>query len=156
MTSSDVLFSFQRNVEIADPNGSSVLLGSISNGDTENPGLAEGAIETPDDTTVVFHLNQPDQTFMKILTSATTSIVDEDTFPIDDKLADNDTENLTGSGSYKLSQYKAGEQAVFEANEAYTGTKTPKSAQVFVQYFTDPAPLKTAVEGGHARNYCGR
>ena len=86
LTSSDVLFSFQRNIEIADPNGSSVLLGSISNGDTDNPGLADGAIETPDDTTVVFHLNQPDQTFMQLLTSATTSIVDEDTFPIDDKL----------------------------------------------------------------------
>jgi peptide/nickel transport system substrate-binding protein len=143
-----VLFSFQRNVEIADPNGSSVLLGSISNGDTDNPALADGAIETPDDTTVVFHLNQPDQTFMQILTSGTSSIVDEDTFPIDDKLADDDIENMVGSGPYKLSQYKAGEQAVFEANETYQGTKTPQSQQVFVQYFSDPAPLKTAVEGG--------
>ncbi len=148
LTSSDVLFSFQRNIEIADPNGSSVLLGSISNGDTDNPALADGAIETPDDTTVVFHLNQPDQTFMKILSSATTSIVNEDTFPIDDKLADDDIANMVGSGPYKLSQYKAGEQAVFEANESYEGSKTPKSAQVFVQYFNDPAPLKTAVETG--------
>jgi peptide/nickel transport system substrate-binding protein len=148
LTSSDVLFSFQRNVEIADPNGSSVLLGSISNGDTDNPALADGTIETPDETTVVFHLNQPDQTFMQILTSATSSIVDEDTFPIDDKLADDDIENMVGSGPYTLSQYKAGEQAVFEANETYAGTKTPQSAQVFVQYFSDPAPLKTAVEGG--------
>jgi peptide/nickel transport system substrate-binding protein len=148
LTSSDVLFSFQRNVEIADPNGSSVLLGSISNGDTDNPALADGAIETPDDTTVVFNLNQPDQTFMFILTSATTSIVNEDTFPIDDKLADDDIENMIGSGPYKLSQYKPGEQAVFEANETYTGTKTPQSSQVFVQYYSDAAPLKTAVEGG--------
>jgi len=30
LTSSDVLFSMQRNIEIADPNGSSVLLGQIS------------------------------------------------------------------------------------------------------------------------------
>jgi len=148
LTSSDVLFSFQRNIEIADPNGSSVLLGSISNGDEDKPALADGAIETPDDTTVVFHLNQPDQTFMFILTSATTSIVDEDTFPIDDKLADDDTANMIGSGPYKLSQYKPGEQAVFEANENYTGSKTPQSSQVFVQYFSDPAPLKTAVENG--------
>ena len=148
LTSSDVVFSFQRNIEIGDPNGSSVLLGSISNGDAENPALADGAIEAPDDTTVVFHLNQPDQTFMFILTSATASIVDEDTFPADDKLADDDTANMIGSGPYKLSQYKAGEQAVFEANETYAGTKTPQSEQVFVQYYTDPAPLKTAVEGG--------
>lgn len=148
LTSSDVLFSFQRNIEIADPNGSSVLLGSISNGDEKNPGLADGAIETPDDSTVVFHLNQPDQTFMQILTSATTSIVDEETFPADDKLADDDTENMIGSGSFVLSQYKAGEQAVFEANQSYTGDKTPQSSQVFVQYFNDAAPLKTAVESG--------
>ena len=148
LTSSDVLFSFQRNIEIADPNGASVLLGSISNGDTDAPALADGAIETPDDTTVVFHLNQPDQTFMQVMTSASNSIVDEDTFPIDDKLADDDIENMVGSGPYKLSQYKAGEQAVFEANETYQGTKTPQTSQVFVQYFSDPAPLKTAVEGG--------
>ncbi len=148
LTSSDVLFSFQRNLEIADPNGSSVLLGSISNGDEDAPGLADGAIETPDDATVVFHLNQADQTFMQILTSATTSIVDEETFPADDKLADDDTANLIGSGPYVLSQYKSGEQAVFEANESYTGTKTPQTGQIFVQYFNDPAPLKTAVESG--------
>lgn len=148
LTSSDVLFSFQRNIEIADPNGSSVLLGSISNGDAKKPALADGAIETPDDTTVVFHLNQPDQTFMQILTSATASIVDEDTFPIDDKVADDDIDNMIGSGPFVLSQYKAGEQAVFEANDSYTGSKTPQSSQVFVQYFSDPAPLKNAVEGG--------
>jgi peptide/nickel transport system substrate-binding protein len=85
---------------------------------------------------------------MQILTSATTSIVNEDTFPSDDKLADDDIENMVGSGPYNLSQYKAGEQAVFEANENYQGTKTPQSSQVFVQYFSDPAPLKTAVENG--------
>jgi len=148
LTSSDVLFSFKRNIEINDPNGSAVLLGSISNGDDKKPTLADGAIETPDDTTVVFHLNQPDQTFMQVLTSATTSIVDEDTFPADDKLADDDTDNMIGSGPFVLSQYKAGEQAVFEANDSYTGDKTPQSSQVFVQYFNDPAPLKTAVESG--------
>ena len=148
LTSSDVVFSFQRNIEIGDPNGSSVLLGSISNGDAEAPALADGAVEAPDDTTVVFHLNQPDQTFMQILTSATASIVDEETFPADDKLADDDIENMVGSGPYMLSQYKATEQAVFEVNPEYTGTKTPQAEQVFVQYFSDAAPLKQAVEGG--------
>ena len=47
LTSSDVLFSMKRNIEIADPNGSSVLLGQLSNGDEKKPTLAEGAIETP-------------------------------------------------------------------------------------------------------------
>ena len=113
LTSSDVLFSLKRNIEIADPNGSSVLLYNISDGAEENPTLAEGAVETPDDLTVVFHLNAADTTFLKLLSTATTSIVDEETFPADSLMAD---DAIIGSGPYKLSQYKPGEQAVFEAN----------------------------------------
>jgi peptide/nickel transport system substrate-binding protein len=145
LTSSDVLFSLKRNIEIADPNGSSVLLYNISNGDEEAPALADGAIETPDDLTVVFHLNAADTTFLKLLSTATTSIVDEETFPADKLLAD---DQIVGSGPYKLSQYKAGEQAVFEANEGYDGPRTPEADTVFVKYFSDPAPLKTAIETG--------
>ncbi|GAB2862612.1 ABC transporter substrate-binding protein [Nocardioides pacificus] len=145
LTSSDVKFSLERNIAIADPNGSSVLLGAISNGDEKSPALAEGAIETPDDTTVVFHLNRPDTTFLKVLTTATASIVDEETFPADKLLGDAE---VIGSGPFKLSQYKAGEQAVLEANAEYDGERTPASSQVFVQYFNDAAPLKQAVESG--------
>ncbi|MGZ4459760.1 MAG: ABC transporter substrate-binding protein [Nocardioidaceae bacterium] len=146
LTSSDVKFSFERNIKIADPNGSSVLLGSIT--DTTNPNkpvLANGAIETPDDTTVVFHLNKPDTTFLKVLTSATSSIVDEQVFPADKLLAD---DKVVGSGPYKLSQYKAGEQAVLEANTNYDGPRKPKTDRIFVQYFSDPAPLKQAISSG--------
>ena len=143
LTSSDVLFSFQRNIEIADPNGSSVLLGSVSNGDEENPTLADGAIETPDDTTVVFHLNQPDLTFLKVLSTATASIVDEESFPADALAAD---DAVIGSGPYMLSQYKDGEQAVLEANPEYDGPRAGAADQVFVQYFADAGALKTAID----------
>ena len=145
LTSSDVLFSFQRNIEIADPNGSSVLLGAISNGDEKSPALADGAIETPDDKTIVFHLNQPDLTFLKVLTTGTASIVDEDTFPADALLGDAD---VVGSGPYTLSQYKPGEQAVLEASPDYDGTRKSQASQVFVKYYSDPAPLRTDVENG--------
>jgi peptide/nickel transport system substrate-binding protein len=146
LTSSDVKFSFERNIAIADPNGSSVLLGSITDAtNPDKPKLADGAIETPDDTTVIFHLNKPDTTFLKVLTSATSSIVDEELFPADKLLAD---DQVVGSGPYKLSQYKAGEQAVLEANDSYDGPRAPKAPQVFVQYFSDPAPLKQAIDSG--------
>jgi peptide/nickel transport system substrate-binding protein len=141
LTSSDVKFSLERNINIADPNGSAVLLGQITDADSGK--LAEGAIETPDDQTVVFNLNQPDTTFLKLLSTATTSIVDEDTFPADKLLGD---DKVIGSGPYKLSQYKPGEQAVLEANENYDGERTPSAPQVFVQYFNDPAPLKQAID----------
>ncbi len=143
LTSSDVKFSLERNIAIADPNGSAVLLGQITDADTGK--LAEGAIETPDDTTVVFHLNAADTTFLKLLSTATTSIVDEETFPADKLLGD---DQVIGSGPYKLSQYKAGEQAVLEANESYQGERTPSAPQIFVTYFGEPAPLKQAIESG--------
>lgn len=145
LTSSDVLFSFKRNIEIADPNGSSVLLGQLSNGDDTSPGLADGAIETPDDTTVVFHLNQPDTTFLKLLSTATTSIVDEETFPADKLLGDSE---VVGSGPYTLAKYTPGEQATLEANADYQGPHEPSSPQIFVQYLSEPSVLKTAVENG--------
>ncbi len=143
LTSSDVLFSFQRNIEIADPNGSSVLLGAIANGDEKKPGLADGAVETPDDLTVVFHLNQPDLTFLKVLSTATASIVDEDSFPADALVSDAD---VIGSGPYMLSQYKPGEQAVLEANPEYDGPRAGKADQVFVKYYAEAGALKTAID----------
>lgn len=146
LTSSDVKFSLERNIAIADPNGSSVLLGSITDASNKDqPKLADGAVETPDDTTVVFNLNKADGTFLKVLTSATASIVDEDTFPADELL---DDDKVVGSGPYKLSQYKAGEQAVLEANESYEGEREPQASRVFVQYFKDSAPLKQAIDSG--------
>ena len=143
LTSSDVKFSFERNIAIADPNGSALLLAQITDPKTKK--LAEGAIETPDDTTVIFHLNAPDTTFLKLLSVATTSIVDEQVFPADKLLEDS---KVVGSGPYKLSQYKPGEQAVLEANDSYDGPRAPKTSQIFVQYFNDPSPLKQAIEAG--------
>ena len=147
-TSSDVKYSFERSITIQDPNGAAIyLLGSIT--DTAEDGtvtLNEGAIETPDDTTVVFHLDQPDTTFQYVLTyPGAGAIVDEETFPADEKLAD---EEIIGSGPYKLSQYKAGDQAVLEVNENYTGENTGQAPQVFVKYYSEPSALKLAAENG--------
>ncbi len=142
LTSSDVKFSFERNINIADPNGSAVLLGQLTDEDGK---VRADAIETPDDTTVTFNLSSPDTTFVQLLSTATTSIVDEETFPADELLADDE---VVGSGPFKLSQYKEGEQVVLEANESYDGELTAQSPQVFVQFFKDPAPLKEAIGSG--------
>jgi peptide/nickel transport system substrate-binding protein len=148
LTSSDVKYSFERAINVQDPNGAAIyLLGSIT--ETDKDGLVtlpEAAIETPDDTTVIFHLNRPDTTFQYVLTyPGAGAIVDEETFPADEKLAD---EEIVGSGPYKLSQYKAGDQAVLEANENYTGDNTGGASQVFVKYYSEPSALKLAIENG--------
>ena len=148
LTSSDVKYSFERSIAIQDANGAAIyLLGSIT--ETADDGtvtLNDGAIETPDDTTVVFHLDHPDTTFQYVLTyPGAAAIVDEDTFPAEEKLAD---EDIIGSGPYKLSQYKAGDQAVLEINEEYTGENKGQADQVFVKYYSEPSALKLAVESG--------
>ena len=148
LTSSDVKYSFERAINIQDPNGAAIyLLGSITDSaDDGTVTLTDGAIETPDDTTVIFHLDHPDTTFQYVLTyPGAAAIVDEDVFPADEKLAD---EEIVGSGPYKLSQYKAGDQATLELNENYTGDNTGGASQVFVKYYSEPSALKLAVENG--------
>jgi len=136
LTSSDVKFSIERNVNIEDPNGASGLLASVD------------SIDTPDDTTVTFNLNKPDTTFQFVLTTNAAAIVDEDTFPAD-ALVDN--AEAVGSGPFSMDQYKAGEQAVLTANTEYDGPKEAQSERVFVQYYQQPAQLKQAVENGEVQ-----
>jgi len=148
LTSSDVKYSLERAINIADPNGAAIyLLGSI--GKPNKDGVLQtvpDAIETPDDQTVIFHLNKPDTTFQFVLTyPGAGAIVDEDTFPADKELPDDE---VIGSGPYKLSQYKSGEQAVLELNPNYSGQNTGKAPQVFVKYYTEPSALKLAVQNG--------
>ena len=121
LTSEDVKYSFDRAIKIQDANGAAIyLLGSIT--DTAKDGtvtMNKGAIETPDPQTVVFHLDHPDTTFQYVLTyPGAAAIVDHKVFPADKKLPD---DQIIGSGPYKLSQYKSGEQGVLELNPNYTG-----------------------------------
>lgn len=146
LTSAAVKYSFQRNIAINNPNGSAVLLAAVADSSNpKKPKLKAGAITTPSPTKVVFHLNAPDQTFMQLLTTATTSIVDPKVFPADKLLPD---PKAIGSGPYTLAQYQAGQQAVFQANPKYQGPDAPKTKRIYVQYFNDPAPLKQAVSSG--------
>jgi peptide/nickel transport system substrate-binding protein len=148
LTSSDVKYSFERAIKIQDANGAAIyLLGSIT--DTAKDGtvtLNKGAIETPDDTTVVFHLDHPDTTFQYVLTyPGAAAIVDEDVFPADKKLAD---DQVIGSGPYQLDQYKAANQAVLSINPNYTGTNKGQTSQVYVKYYSDPTALALAAKSG--------
>jgi peptide/nickel transport system substrate-binding protein len=145
MKSSDVAYSFKRSIVINDPNAASSLLADLNNGSTKHPDLAQGAIETPDDSTVIFHLNAPDTTFIQALTTPAASIVDPKVYPATKLLPDDQS---IGSGPFELSQFEPGQQAVLTANPDYNGPNTPKAAQVTVQYFNSDTSLATAVGSG--------
>jgi peptide/nickel transport system substrate-binding protein len=145
LTSSDVKFTVERNIAIADPDGASGLLASVATVNKDGSlSVNPDAIETPDDQTVIFHLNKPDATFQYVLTHASAgSIVDEDTFPGDALLPDAEA---VGSGPFVMSEYQKDEQASMEANADYQGPRPPQSPLVFVKYYPEASNLKVAVQ----------
>lgn len=131
LTSSDVKFSFERNLKIADPNGASTLLASLD------------TIDTPDPLTVVFNLKRPDTTFQFVTTHSSTSIVDEDVFPMDKALPDS---KVVGSGPYVMKDFQLGQQANLEKSDTYKGANEGQSPLIFVKYYPEPSNLKLAIQ----------
>ncbi len=139
LTSSDVKFSFDRNIKIADPNGASSLLYNLD------------SVETPDDTTVVFKLKTDnDQVFPFILTSFPGAIVDEEVFSADAVTPDQDIVDADAfGGPYKITSWDFNKSVEFTPNENYQGLlAAPVNAGVILSYFADSSNLKLAVQQG--------
>lgn len=133
LTAQDVVHTFERMVRIDDPNGPSVLFGSMD------------SVEATDDRTVVFTLKQHDATWPFVLTTAAASIVDAEVFPGDALLPSTE---VVGSGPYQLEQYEDGQLASFVANESYRGPAQLSNDSAIVQYFGEPSALKLAIQQG--------
>ncbi|GAA1057456.1 peptide ABC transporter substrate-binding protein [Agromyces luteolus] len=140
LTSSDVKFTFDRQVAIADPNGPSSLLYNLE------------SVEAPDDLTVVFTLKSPnDQIFPLILSSPAGPIVDEDVFAADALTSDDDI--VAGepfAGQYTISSYDFNNLVAYQANPDYAGILgEAKTDTVNVKYYTDASNLKLDVQEGN-------
>jgi peptide/nickel transport system substrate-binding protein len=132
LTAEDVVSTFERNVEIADPNGASSLLANMK------------SVKAPDDKTVDFELKEPDSTFPLVITAASFAIAPAE-YPAD-KLQD--SAEVIGSGRYTVADYEPGQQTVLQKNDEYTGDDPPKNDQAIVQYFDKSSALKLAAEQG--------
>src|SRR5690554_1915515 len=139
LTSSDVKFSFDRQLAIADPNGPSSLLYNLD------------SVETPDELTVVFHLkSENDQTFPQVLSSPVGPIVDEDVFSATELTpADAIVEGQGFAGQYTITDYTQNELVRYEAFADYGGMLGAAETEVITaQYFTEETSLKLAVQQG--------
>ncbi len=139
LTSSDVKFSFDRNIKIADPNGASSLLYNLD------------SVETPDDTTVVFHLKTAnDQVFPFILTSFPGAIVDEEVFSADAVTPDKDIVDADAfGGPYSITSWDFNKTVEFTPNKNYKGLlDKPVNDGVILSYFAESSNLKLAVQEG--------
>jgi len=139
LTASDVKFTFDRQVKIADPNGPSSLLGNLD------------SVAAPDDTTVVFTLKNPnDQTWEQILSSPAGPIVDEEVFSADAVTPDNDiVKGEAFAGQYVIDSYKVNELISYKPNGDYKGElPAAENSGISVKYYADPSNLKLDVANG--------
>lgn len=137
LTASDVKFSFDRQVKIADADGPSSLLYNLD------------SVAAPDDTTVVFTLKQAnDQMFPQILSSPVGPIVDEEVFSADALTSDADV--MAGNpwaGPYSIKSYKFNELISYEPNKDYQGLLgAAKNGGVNVKYYADASNLKLDIQ----------
>lgn len=139
LTSSDVKFSFDRQVTIADPNGPSSLLGNLD------------SVATPDDTTVVFTLkNGNDQIWPQILSSPAAPIVDEEVFSADAVTPDDTiVEAKPFAGQYTIESYKQNELISYAPYADYQGSlPKPANGGISAKYYADASNLKLDVQSG--------
>jgi peptide/nickel transport system substrate-binding protein len=140
LDSTDVKFSFDRQVKINDANGPATLLGNLA------------SVDAPDPTTVVFNLKQGnDQTFEQILTSPAAPIVDNEVFPADKVMSDDAiVASKAFAGQYSIASYKKNELISFKAFSGYDGLLgKPKSSSVIIKYYSDSNNLKLDVQQGN-------
>ncbi len=140
LTSSDVKYSFDRMLKINDPNGPSSLLGNLA------------SVAAPDDTTVVFTLKVAnDQIFPQILAGPVGPVVDEEVFPADKILADDEiVKGHPFSGQYDITTYTLNQLIGYKANANYQGSLgAAKTETVNTKYYADANNLKLDIEQGN-------
>ncbi|GIT79085.1 peptide ABC transporter substrate-binding protein [Leifsonia sp. LS1] len=137
LTSSDVKFTFERQLKINDPNGPASLLANLD------------SVSTPDDTTVVFKLKVAnDQTFPQALSSPAGPIVDEQVFSADKVTPDADiVKGHAFAGQYDITSYDFNNLIAYKANPNYEGLLgKPATEKVNVKYYADSSNLKLDIQ----------
>jgi peptide/nickel transport system substrate-binding protein len=140
LTSSDVKFSIDRVVKIADPNGPAALLSNLK------------SVEAKDDSTVVFTLKAGnDQVFPGVLAANSGPVVDEEVFPADKVLSDDEiVKGKPFAGPYTIESYKKNELVSLKANPDYQGLLgKPANDGANIKYYADSNNLKLDVQQGN-------
>jgi peptide/nickel transport system substrate-binding protein len=139
LTSSDVKFTFDRQTKINDPVGPAYLLANIA------------TIDTPDPTTVVFHLKVPnDQTFAQVLSSPAGPIVDEQVFSADKVTPDNTiVKGKAFAGQYEITSYDFNNLVAYKAFSGYKGLLgKPATDKINVKYYAEASNMKLDIQKG--------
>ena len=145
MTSEDVKFSLNRSRWINHPEGAGFLLSGIE------------SIETPDDYTVVIHLESPDVTFASKLAYTVATILPSDAYPSPDGPIPNDADTATfekyikedfiGTGPYRIADFRENQSILLESYDDYWGD-APNNDKVLVRFFAKSSQMQVALRSG--------
>ena len=140
LTSSDVKFTFDRQVAINDPNGPASLLYNLDK------------TVAVDDVTVEFHLKQAnDVVFPQILSSPVGPIVDEEVFPADALMPDEEIVAANPfAGPYAIDTFQKNELISYTKNPDYQGVIAggAKTENILVKYYAEASNLKLDIQNG--------
>lgn len=139
LNSEDVKFSFDRQLKIKDANGPTPLLANLAR------------VDAPDATTVVFHLKSPDdQTFPQVLASPAGPIVDNEVFPADKVLGDEEiVAKKAFGGQYTITSFQKNQLIGFKENPEYQGLLgKPTTDRVNLKYYSDASNLRLEIQQG--------
>lgn len=118
VVASDVKYSIERAVNPKTQGPGAGFFGAIQGFEDETSGKTEtlSGIETPDESTVIFHLSRPDATFLHVLAINFASVVPKEAV----EAAGGDFgKKPVGSGTFILKDWTIGQQLVFERNKDY-------------------------------------
>jgi len=107
------------------------------------------SVDTPDDTTVVINLSQPHPALLLALTPPLLPVIPEHIFNDGQDMADHprNSEDVIGSGPFKLTEFNPSEVIRLEANpDFFLGA--PKLDEIIIQTFPDENTVTLSLENG--------
>jgi peptide/nickel transport system substrate-binding protein/oligopeptide transport system substrate-binding protein len=137
LVASDVKYSIERAVNPKTQGPGAGFFGAIKGFDELSGGKTEvlAGIETPDDSTVIFHLSRPDATFLHVLAINFASVVPKEAV----EAAGGDFgKKPLGSGPLVLKDWTIGQKLVFERNPDYFVKDVPHVDKVTIEVGQEP------------------
>lgn len=137
LTAADVKYTLDRLANPATQSPGQPYFSAIKGYDEFVAGAASdlSGVATPDDHTVVIEMSRPNAPFLNVLAMHFGSIVPQEEVA---KYGADFGRNPVGTGAFKLTEWRPGQQLIFERNRDYYHPGIPYLDQVVIEIGQDP------------------